>query len=75
VLYFNAAKGRGKLLGSNRVVYFVHCSAIRGAGLRSLSGGELIEFTPRFGVEGMAACDVARLDEAGGTECDALNAG
>lgn len=69
VLYFSSAKGRGKVLGSDRVIYFVHFSAIRGNGFRSVNGGDLVEFTPRFGVsnagEGMLACDVERLTENG----------
>lgn len=69
VLYFNSAKGRGKVLGRDRVIYFIHFSAIRGTGFRAVSGGTLVEFTPRFGVsnagEGMLAYDVERLTENG----------
>jgi cold shock CspA family protein len=74
VLYFNIPKGRGKTLGADRTVYFVHFSMIRGTGFRSLEAGQLIEFTPQFGVingrDGWAAYDVARLAEADGTEID-----
>ena len=69
VLYFNLDKGRGKILGSDRVIYFVHFSAILGTGFRSVSGGTLVEFTPCVGVsnagEGMLARDVERLTEDG----------
>ena len=75
VLYFNNAKGRGKVLGSDRTVYFVHFAMIRAAGFRSLDAGQLVEFTPELlvinGQEGPAASDVARLAEADATELDA----
>jgi CspA family cold shock protein len=67
VLYYDKAKGRGKVLGSDRVVYFVHFSMIQGDGFRSLDDGQLVEFTARpgtfNGVPGVAAYDVARLTE------------
>jgi CspA family cold shock protein len=71
VLYFSNAKGRGKILGINRVVYFVHFSALRGLGFRTAAGGELVEFTPVNGPQGMEARDVTRLDEADAIERDA----
>jgi cold shock CspA family protein len=75
VLYFNDAKGRGKVLGSDGTVYFVHFAMIRGTGFRSLSAGQLVEYTPQFGVfngrEGLAAYDLARLTEADGSEINA----
>jgi cold shock CspA family protein len=75
VLYFDIAKGRGKVLGADRTVYFLHFSMLRGDGFRSIAGGQLVEFTPRFGSfnagEGWAASDAARLSEADGTEFQA----
>jgi cold shock CspA family protein len=75
VLYFDIAKGRGKVLGADRTVYFVHFSMLRGDGFRSIAGGQLVEFTPQFGSfnagVGWAASDVARLSEADGTEFQA----
>ena len=72
VLYYNDAKGRGKLLGADRIVYFVHFSAIRGVGYRSLRGGQLIEFTPLYGVinerTGWMARDLAALSDTAGQE-------
>ena len=67
VLYFDNAKGRGKVLGSDAVVYFVHFSMIHGSGFRSLDGGQLVEFTPQHGsfngVLGVAAYELVRLAE------------
>lgn len=67
VLYFSNAKGRGKILGADGVVYFCHYSQIQGVGFRSIDGGELVEFTPQFGsfngVEGFGAYSVACVSE------------
>ena len=75
VLYFDISKGRGKVLGADRTVYFLHFSMLRGDRFRSIAGGQLVEFTPRFGRsnagEGWAASDAARLSEADGTEFQA----
>ena len=75
VLYFNNAKGRGKVLGSDGHLYFVHFSMIRGNGFRSLDGGQLVEFSPQSGtfngIRGAGAYDVARLVEGGDTEVPA----
>lgn len=49
MLYFDHGKGRGKMLGGDRRVYFAHFSAIVGTGIRIVVGGQLVEFTPRFG--------------------------
>lgn len=46
-LYFTAAKGHGRVLGADAVVYFVLWTLIQGQGFRSLVGGQLVEFTPR----------------------------
>ena len=67
VLYFSNPKGRGKVLGSDGVVYFVHFSMIQGPGFKSLDGGQLVEFTPQYGTfnsgPGMGALNVVRLTE------------
>lgn len=69
VLYFSNAKGRGKLLGADGIVYFVHFSQIHAVGFRTVDGGQLVEFTPRFesinGRLGFGAHDVAKLSETG----------
>jgi hypothetical protein len=70
VLYFDTAKGRGKVLGADRTVYLLTFGMLRGDGSRSIAGGQLVEFTPQFGSfngrEGWAASDAARLSEADG---------
>lgn len=72
VLYFNDAKGRGKVLGADRVVYFVHFSMIRATGFCSLEAGQLVEFTPQFatvnGRECWVANEVVSLSEASEAE-------
>ena len=74
VLYFNNAKGRGKVLGSDRVVYFVHFSMIRATGFRSIESGQLVEFTRQFAVVNGRECWVANevmsLSDTGATESD-----
>jgi CspA family cold shock protein len=65
VLYFNPAKGRGKILGASGLIFFVHFSAIQDKGFRSLESGELVEFSSIDGPRGLEARDVARLTEAG----------
>ena len=75
VLYFDSGKGREKILGADRTVYFVHFSAIRSAGFRSLEGGQFVEFSPLFGNvngrETWMANNVARLAESDGSETTA----
>ena len=72
VLYFNNAMGRGKVLGADRVVYFVHFSMIRATGFRSIESGQLVEFTRQFaGVNGRecwVANEVVSLSEASEAE-------
>ena len=67
VLYFSNDKGHGKVLGADRVVYFVHFSAVRASGFRSLDGGQLVEFRPERGsfngVDGFGAYDLTVLAE------------
>jgi CspA family cold shock protein len=66
-LYFDNSKGRGKLLGADGTVCFVHYSFIRASGFRSLDGGQLVEFRPQRGsyngVEGIGAYDVTPVAE------------
>ena len=75
VLYYSDSKGRGKLLGADRVVYFFHCSAIVDTGYRSLRGGQLVELTPLYGAinqnMGWMARDVVPLSEIDGHELNA----
>jgi cold shock protein len=69
VLYFNNAKGRGKVLGADRNVYFVHFSMIQGSGFRSLAAGQLVEFRPESGsfngVLGLGAYDLRLVETSG----------
>lgn len=64
ILYFDDAKGRGKLLASDASVVFVHFSAINGDGVRSVAGGQLVEFEriamPKYEY---GARDVTKLPE------------
>ena len=63
VLYFNSAKGRGKLLASDGTVVFVHFSAIAERGFRTLAGGELVEFERVASPVGFEARHVIRLPD------------
>ncbi len=64
VKWFNDAKGFGFITPDegNRDC-FVHYSAIQGAGFRSLSEGERVEFELVEGEKGPAAQNVTRLSE------------
>jgi len=79
VPYFDNMKGRGKVLGSDRVVYFVHFAMIQGDGFRSLDGGQLVEFTAWYGTfntgPGMAANHLVRVTEGSTTEPSTATAG
>ncbi len=62
VKWFNATKGYGFIAqdnGSGDV--FVHYSAIRGTGYRSLEEGQRVEFTVVQGTKGPQAQDVVVL--------------
>lgn len=78
VLYFNNAKGSGKVLGADRNVYFVHFSMIQSSGFRSLAGGQLVEFRPQSGsfngVLGLGAYDL-HLVETSGDKTSSVSAG
>ena len=67
VLYFKIDKGHGRILATDRTVCFVHYSAIPSSGFRSLTGGQLVEFTPVCGgfndQSGIIARDLECLPE------------
>ncbi len=62
--WFNDAKGFGFITpDEGDRDCFVHYSAIQGAGFRSLSEGERVEFELVEGEKGPAAQNVTRLSE------------
>jgi CspA family cold shock protein len=61
VKWFNAAKGYGFIERAQKRDVFVHYTAIRGSGHRSLEAGQRVEFTVLQGVKGPQAEDVVVL--------------
>ena len=61
VKWFNDAKGFGFIERPSRTDVFVHHSAIRGEGFRSLSEGQQVEFEVVQGQKGPAAEGVVVL--------------
>jgi CspA family cold shock protein len=61
VKWFNDAKGFGFIQRSSGDDVFVHFSAIQDAGFKSLSEGQLVEFTVAKGPKGLQAADVAKV--------------
>jgi cold shock protein len=61
VKWFNDAKGFGFIQRESGTDVFVHHSAIRSEGFRSLSDGQQVEFTVVQGEKGPAAEDVVPL--------------
>jgi CspA family cold shock protein len=60
VKWFNSTKGFGFIeRGDDQPDIFVHYSAIRGEGYRSLEEGQRVEFTVTQGQKGPQAQDVA----------------
>ena len=58
VKWFNDAKGFGFIVRPNGADVFVHHTAIRGEGFRSLSEGQEVEFEVVQGEKGPQAQDV-----------------
>ena len=58
VKWFNATKGYGFIARNSGGDVFVHYSAIRGTGYRSLEEGQQVEFTVVQGQKGPQAQDV-----------------
>ena len=58
VKWFNATKGFGFIARSNGEDVFVHYSAIKSAGFKSLDEGQSVEFTVAPGKKGLQAQDV-----------------
>jgi CspA family cold shock protein len=61
VKWFNDAKGFGFIERANGADVFVHHSAIRGEGFRSLSDGQQVEFEVVQGQKGPAAEGVVAI--------------
>lgn len=58
VKWFNASKGFGFIQREGAQDLFVHFSAIRGDGYRSLEEGQSVEYTVAQGPKGLQATDV-----------------
>jgi CspA family cold shock protein len=61
VKWFNDAKGYGFIQRSSGDDVFVHHSAIRSEGFKSLAEGEAVEFTVTKGPKGLQAENVVKL--------------
>ncbi len=61
VKWFNADKGYGFIAQDHGPDVFVHHSAIRAEGFRSLNEGDRVEFTVTQGQKGPQASDVIRV--------------
>ncbi|WP_119069766.1 cold-shock protein [Aggregatilinea lenta] len=61
VKWFNADKGYGFIAQDQGPDVFVHHSAIRAEGFRSLNEGDRVEFTVTQGQKGPQASDVVRV--------------
>jgi CspA family cold shock protein len=61
VKWFNATKGFGFIQREGAPDLFVHFSAIRGDGYRSLEEGQSVEYTVAQGQKGLQATDVVVL--------------
>lgn len=62
VKWFNTTKGYGFITRDQGEDVFVHYTAVRGEGFRSLSEGQRVEFTVAEGTKGPQAQDVDVLD-------------
>ncbi|HVV69661.1 MAG TPA: cold-shock protein [Gammaproteobacteria bacterium] len=62
VKWFNNAKGYGFIERTKGEDVFVHFSAIRGEGHRSLTDGQRVKFTVIQGQKGLQAEDVVVID-------------
>ena len=63
VKWFSDAKGNGFIQRASGDAVFVHLSAIRAEGSKSLNEGDTVEFTVTKGPKGLQAENVARLEE------------
>ena len=61
VKWFNAAKGSGFIEREGADDVFVHFSAIKSDGFRTLNEGQKVEFSVEMGDKGLQANDVVPL--------------
>jgi cold shock protein len=61
VKWFNSTKGFGFIARDNGPDVFVHYSAIKSAGFKTLEEGQRVEFTVENGPKGLQATDVVML--------------
>jgi len=62
IKWFNSSKGYGFITQEGGEDVFVHYSAIRGTGYRTLEEGQRVEFEVSVGDKGPQAQDVVILD-------------
>ncbi|HON87368.1 MAG: cold shock domain-containing protein [Firmicutes bacterium] len=63
VKWFNAQKGFGFIQRDDGPDVFVHYSAIKSDGFRTLNEGDLVEFEIVEGPKGLQAAEVTRISE------------
>lgn len=63
VKWFNGVKGFGFIQQDNGPDIFVHYTAIKGAGFRTLEEGQKVQFTIVEGNKGLQAQDVELVSE------------
>ena len=66
VKWFNNKRGWGFIVKEDGKDIFVHYSAIRGEGFKSLAEGQRVQFEIEEGSNGPAAANVETLSVAGG---------
>ena len=63
VKWFNAQKGFGFIQRDDGPYVFVHYSAIKSEGFRTLNEGDLVEFEIVEGPKGLQAAEVTKISE------------
>lgn len=62
VKWFNSTKGYGFIARENGTDVFVHFSAIKGEGYRTLEEGQEVEFVVAQGDKGLQAVDITAIE-------------